>query len=35
MYNFLPTIYGNSTVNPNPAYSYHHLVCGDWWDEDS
>jgi L,D-peptidoglycan transpeptidase YkuD (ErfK/YbiS/YcfS/YnhG family) len=28
------TIYGN---DPNPGglhYRYHHLVCGDWWDED-
>jgi len=26
------TMYG---VLPNPgvAYQYHHLVCGDWWDE--
>jgi hypothetical protein len=35
MYNFLSTLYGNSTVDPNSAYSYHHFVCGDWWDEDS
>lgn len=28
------TMYGN---RPNPGglhYAYHHLVCGDWWDED-
>jgi L,D-peptidoglycan transpeptidase YkuD (ErfK/YbiS/YcfS/YnhG family) len=28
------TIYGNA---PNPgglSYPYHHLACGDWWDED-
>jgi L,D-peptidoglycan transpeptidase YkuD (ErfK/YbiS/YcfS/YnhG family) len=28
------TIYGN---DPDPGglhYPYHHLVCGDWWDED-
>lgn len=28
------TMYGN---DPNPGglrYRYHHLVCGDWWDED-
>ena len=28
------TMYGNA---PNPgglSYPYHHLVCGDWWDED-
>jgi hypothetical protein len=35
MYDFLSTFYGNSAVDPNPAYTYHHLVCGDWWDEDS
>ncbi|HEY5437491.1 MAG TPA: L,D-transpeptidase family protein [Acidimicrobiales bacterium] len=28
------TMYG---VDPNPGvhFSYHHLICGDWWDEDS
>ena len=28
------TMYG---VEPNPGvhFPYHHLVCGDWWDEDS
>jgi L,D-peptidoglycan transpeptidase YkuD (ErfK/YbiS/YcfS/YnhG family) len=29
-----PTMYG---IEPNPGglhYSYHRLVCGDWWDED-
>jgi L,D-peptidoglycan transpeptidase YkuD (ErfK/YbiS/YcfS/YnhG family) len=28
-----PTIYG---INPNPglSYSYHRLICGDWWSED-
>lgn len=29
-----PTLYGN---NPDPGglhYAYHHLACGDWWDED-
>jgi L,D-peptidoglycan transpeptidase YkuD (ErfK/YbiS/YcfS/YnhG family) len=28
------TMYG---IDPNPGlhFSYHHLVCGDWWDEDS
>ena len=33
IYDFESTIYGNSTVDPNPAWTYHHLVCGDWWDE--
>ncbi len=31
---FGQTIYGN---RPDPGglhYTYHHLVCGDWWDED-
>lgn len=29
-----PVMYG---IGPDPgvAYSWHHLVCGDWWDEDS
>jgi L,D-peptidoglycan transpeptidase YkuD (ErfK/YbiS/YcfS/YnhG family) len=27
------TIYGNSTVRPSTRYPYHHLVCGDWWNE--
>jgi L,D-peptidoglycan transpeptidase YkuD (ErfK/YbiS/YcfS/YnhG family) len=27
------TIYGNSTVSPTTRYPYHHLVCGDWWNE--
>lgn len=35
LFDFTSTFYGISTVNPNPAYSYHNLVCGDWWDEDS
>ena len=26
-------VYGNSTVSPTTLYPYHHLVCGDWWDE--
>jgi L,D-peptidoglycan transpeptidase YkuD (ErfK/YbiS/YcfS/YnhG family) len=32
-YTIGPTMYG---VDPNPgvSYSYHQLVCGDWWDED-
>ncbi len=28
-------MYGLSNTVPNPAYPYHHLVCGDWWDEAS
>ena len=28
------TMYGVDT-NPGVAYRYHHLVCGDWWDEQS
>ena len=29
-----PTLYG---LDPNPGVHlrYHHLVCGDWWDEDA
>jgi hypothetical protein len=27
------TIYGNATRSPSSLYPYHHLVCGDWWDE--
>jgi L,D-peptidoglycan transpeptidase YkuD (ErfK/YbiS/YcfS/YnhG family) len=27
-----PTIYGIAS-NPGVAYSYHRVVCGDWWDE--
>ncbi|HET9078772.1 MAG TPA: L,D-transpeptidase family protein [Acidimicrobiales bacterium] len=34
LYGFEPTFYGVSASVPNPAYSYHQLVCGDWWDED-
>jgi L,D-peptidoglycan transpeptidase YkuD (ErfK/YbiS/YcfS/YnhG family) len=30
---FGTTVYGNSTVSPTTRYPYHHLVCGDWWDE--
>jgi L,D-peptidoglycan transpeptidase YkuD (ErfK/YbiS/YcfS/YnhG family) len=29
-----PTLYGIS-ANPGVSLAYHHLVCGDWWDEDS
>jgi L,D-peptidoglycan transpeptidase YkuD (ErfK/YbiS/YcfS/YnhG family) len=34
LFGFQSTMYG---VLPNPgvAYSYHRLVCGDWWDEQS
>ncbi|HXY44984.1 MAG TPA: L,D-transpeptidase family protein [Acidimicrobiales bacterium] len=28
-----PVIYGNGP-DPGVRYPYHHLVCGDWWDED-
>ncbi|HEX4108870.1 MAG TPA: L,D-transpeptidase family protein [Solirubrobacteraceae bacterium] len=34
VYGIGATMYGNQ---PNPGglhYAYHHLVCGDWWDED-
>lgn len=34
VFSFGRTLYGNQ---PNPGglhYRYHHLVCGDWWDED-
>lgn len=27
------TMYGVSTSRPSSRYAYHHLVCGDWWDE--
>jgi L,D-peptidoglycan transpeptidase YkuD (ErfK/YbiS/YcfS/YnhG family) len=27
------TIYGTA-ADPGVAYTYHRLVCGDWWDED-
>ncbi len=33
MFEFGTTVYGNSTVSPTLLYPYHHLVCGDWWDE--
>src|SRR5665213_285744 len=34
LFGFQSTMYG---VLPDPgvAYQYHHLVCGDWWDEQS
>jgi L,D-peptidoglycan transpeptidase YkuD (ErfK/YbiS/YcfS/YnhG family) len=28
------TMYGNQPRPPGLHYAYHHLVCGDWWDED-
>jgi L,D-peptidoglycan transpeptidase YkuD (ErfK/YbiS/YcfS/YnhG family) len=34
VYGLEATMYG---ARPNPGglhYAYHHLVCGDWWDED-
>ena len=33
LYGFESTMYGLSNAVPNPSYGYHHLVCGDWWDE--
>jgi len=33
LFPFGTIIYGNSTVSPTSRYPYHHLVCGDWWDE--
>jgi L,D-peptidoglycan transpeptidase YkuD (ErfK/YbiS/YcfS/YnhG family) len=33
LYPFGTTVYGNSAVSPTTRYPYHHLVCGDWWDE--
>jgi len=33
LFSFGSTVYGNSTVSPTTLYPYHHLVCGDWWDE--
>jgi L,D-peptidoglycan transpeptidase YkuD (ErfK/YbiS/YcfS/YnhG family) len=33
LFPFGRTIYGNSSVSPTTRYPYHHLVCGDWWDE--
>lgn len=34
LFPFGNTVYGNSTVSPTTLYPYHHLVCGDWWDEE-
>ena len=33
LFPFGTTVYGNSSVSPTNRYPYHHLVCGDWWDE--
>jgi L,D-peptidoglycan transpeptidase YkuD (ErfK/YbiS/YcfS/YnhG family) len=33
LFPFGTTVYGNSAVSPTTRYPYHHLVCGDWWDE--
>jgi L,D-peptidoglycan transpeptidase YkuD (ErfK/YbiS/YcfS/YnhG family) len=33
LFPFGTTVYGNSIVSPTSLYPYHHLVCGDWWDE--
>ena len=33
-YGLGPVIFGNA-ANPGVHEAYHHLVCGDWWDEDS
>jgi L,D-peptidoglycan transpeptidase YkuD (ErfK/YbiS/YcfS/YnhG family) len=33
LFPFGTIVYGNSTVSPTTRYPYHHLVCGDWWDE--
>ena len=33
LFPFGTTVYGNSAVSPATRYPYHHLVCGDWWDE--
>jgi L,D-peptidoglycan transpeptidase YkuD (ErfK/YbiS/YcfS/YnhG family) len=33
LFPFGSTVYGNSAVSPTTHYPYHHLVCGDWWDE--
>ena len=32
-YGLGPVMYGNA-ANPGVQETYHHLVCGDWWDED-
>ena len=32
-YGLGPVVYGNAP-DPGAQETYHHLVCGDWWDED-
>jgi L,D-peptidoglycan transpeptidase YkuD (ErfK/YbiS/YcfS/YnhG family) len=34
VYPFGLTIYGNEPAPGGLDEAYHHLVCGDWWDED-
>jgi L,D-peptidoglycan transpeptidase YkuD (ErfK/YbiS/YcfS/YnhG family) len=34
MYAIGSTVYGTN-ANPGTSFTYHQLVCGDWWDEDS
>ena len=34
VFSFGHTIYGTRTDPGGLHYRYHHLVCGDWWDED-
>ena len=34
VFKFGATIYGNDRAPGGLHYRYHHLVCGDWWDED-
>ena len=31
---FGPTMYGNRSKPAGVSYPFHHLVCGDWWNED-
>ena len=33
LYGFGATVYGLA-ADPGVHFAYHHLVCGDWWDED-
>ena len=33
LFPFGTIVYGNSAVSPTSRYPYHHLACGDWWDE--
>lgn len=30
-YGLGPTLYGVADAAPSARYTYHHLVCGDWW----